>query len=456
MSPVTAASCSRRPLALLFAFLIGGCVAPPPAAKPEAVASQPAAHATTAAPASTAATATPAADASPLHGRLEQAGGMRILRVWGTPAERGFAHGKLLGDEIASVLRSEFEHRFARHPERLDLVRSSLARLIEFPADVQREIEALWRGIEASGADRDLPELGRPFDLQDLMVANALDVFGLMGCSGFTVWGDQVEGGGVLSGRNFDWPFTGPHLIEHVLLLVEHAADGSVVASVTWPGYVATVTGVNRDGVAAFLHVGTGDVTFTPEPESWPTAVAARQILQQVHGSSAAEFDRCRELLEYTSPPAGYITRVVLPRVPADGVPVGVFETDRNKVVAAPVRDPMVTTNHFVGRSDGRAKSKDSSDRERSLAKGLQQCLTEGDRAVSPAESWQLLAGVDRGGRNAFGTLHALVFRAEPWFFELRVAELRDGVLVPATRSSRRHVLSRDQLFARVPDQPRR
>lgn len=433
--PVAAALSLLLPL--LFAQ-VSGCRAGPVLAARDPVAPTPPAVA--AAPA-----------AAPLHGRLEQHHGLRILRVWGTPAQRGFAHGKLLGRDIATMLRLEFAARFARQPGLLGMARNALQRSIAYPPDVQQELEALFLGIEASGADRDMPELGRPFDLQDLLVANALDVFGLMGCSGFTVWGDQVEGGGVLTGRNFDWPFTGAHLLDNTILLVEHDERGMATASVAWPGYVATVTGINQDGVATFLHVGTGKITHAPEPESWPTAVAAREILEQVHGAAAADFERCQSLLEYTSPPAGYITRVVLPRPPQGDSPVGVFETDRDKVVRAHIDGPVVTTNHFVGRSDGRAKSKDSADREQTLTADIGQCLTGDDHKVSPAEGWEMLQSVDRGGKRAFGTLHAIVFRAEPWYCELRIAELKDEVLVPATRSDRRYVLTRDEVFAAVP-----
>ena len=130
-----------------------------------------------------------------------------------------------------------------------------------------------------------MPALGRDFDQVDLLVANALDVFGLMGCSSFTVWGDQAVGGGVLTARNFDWPLTGEHMLDHTLLIVQEHDDGRSVASVAWPGYIGTVTGVSADGVAAFLHVGSARFAM-PQPSSWPAAVAARKVL----------VDRAREL----------------------------------------------------------------------------------------------------------------------------------------------------------------
>ena len=60
-----------------------------------------------------------------------------------------------------------------------------------------------------------------------------------------------------------------------------------------------------------------------------------------------------------------------------------------------------------------------------------------------------MLDSVQRGGHHGFGTLHSLVFRHEPWCFELRIATWdNERGIVPATASSRRFALSREQVFA--------
>lgn len=390
--------------------------------------------------------------ATELHGRIEDLGGMKLLRVWGTPQERGYAHGVLLGKEVAAAAITEFTARFGPKDKQalLGLARDSVDRLIEYPDEVQQEIDGLFAGLVDSKADLAMPALGRAFDLTDLRIANALDVFGLMGCSGFAVWGEQADGGGVLTARNFDWPFTGPHLLDGTILLVEHLADGRAVCSVTWPGYVATVTGVSSDGVAVFLHVGSAKVSMTPEPGSWPTAIAARRILEEVRPADpAAAFAKAKELLGYTSPPAGFLTRVVLPNVPQDGSPAAVFETDtKQSVMADAPAGPSVVTNHFETRKDGRKASKDSLDRAVKVRAGVGDCLAAGDHKLSVGEAWTVLEGVQRGNQR-FGTLHAIVFRHEPWCFELRLGTHDDKGCVPAPVSTRRFVLSREQVFGK-------
>ena len=81
------------------------------------------------------------------------------------------------------------------------------------------------------------------------------------------------------------------------------------------------------------------------------------------------------------------------------------------------------------------------------MREGLAGCMDVGDRSVDPAEAWQILASVERGGGHHFGTLHSLVFRHEPWHFEMRVADHEESGLVAAPSSSRRYRLTREQVF---------
>jgi hypothetical protein len=54
---------------------------------------------------------------------------------------------------------------------------------------------------------------------------------------------------------------------------------------------------------------------------------------------------------------------------------------------------------------------------------------------------------VQRGGKRGFGTLHSLVFRSDPWCFELRLADSKPDGLVAAPASARRHALERSDVF---------
>ena len=380
-----------------------------------------------------------------LRGRLEVHDGLRVLRTWGTPAERGYAHGSLLGAEIAAAMRTELVARFGRQPALLERWRQAIGVAVGFPDDMRAELEALHAGLVDSGADLRLVEFQRDIDRNDLLVVNALDVFSLMGCSGFTAHGEQVDGGGVLTARNFDWPLTGAHLADATILLVQHGPDGRAVASVTWPGFVGVVTGINRAGMSAYLHVGSAAPGGQPRAGSWPTAAAARAILE-TGGPGVDNFAAAERLLGRTSPGAGFLTRIALGTVAADDPPFALFETDVHKVVRGRDATCAVVTNHFVSRDDGREPSRDSLSRTQTLTAGLAERARDGDRRLSPAEAWELLVAVQRDAGSP--TVHALVFRHEPWCFELRVAQVVGGKVVAAPASARRHTLTRNQVFA--------
>lgn len=386
---------------------------------------------------------------SGVYGRIETHEGLRVVRLWGTPEQRGRAHGKLLAVEILTIMNREFAARFANSPDLLKQARAALPRLIEYPEGIAEELDALWQGFYESGVGRHMPALKRDLDKADLLVANALDVFGLMGCSSFSVWGEQAVGGGVLTARNFDWPLTGDHMLDHTVLIVQHPHDAKASASVAWPGYVGTVTGISADGVATYLHVGSAKMTL-PQPSSWPSAIATRKLLEASTVGSQ-RFVTAQELLEYTSPPVGFMTHVVLPEVPAEPEgtrPVAVFETSaQDTALGKPAAGPFVVTNHFRTRKDGRRASGDSTNREQVLTDGIGGCVKIDDRKVDSAEAWQLLQSVEASGGHHFGTLHSLVFRHEPWHFELRVAEHGKDGLVGAPSSARRFRLTREQVF---------
>jgi hypothetical protein len=385
------------------------------------------------------------------NGRIEDHGGLRVVHLWGTPEQRGRAHAELLGAEVAVLMRKELNFRFGRAPQLLVLARGMLRRLVRYPEAIGTELATMFQTMKAAGTDLSMPTFERDMDLRDLLLLNALDIFGTMGCSGFTVWGQQVAGGGVLTCRNFDWPVSGAHLVDSCILLVQHPQNGRSFAAVTWPGYAMAVTGVNEDGVCVFLHVGNGRRTLAPRKDSLPTATAARQILAGATVSNG--FQLAAQLLAQTSPPAGYLTRVVLPATPtAQPGPVRVFETDYREVHERSEERLCVVTNHFVVAGEPDDAGPDSGGRYQKLTNCVLEYLGAEDRRVSPPEAWQALARVQKSGRY-FASLHSMVFRQDPWCFEVALGTVGANRRVQgAPGSPRRYRLQREGVF---PEDPR-
>jgi hypothetical protein len=379
------------------------------------------------------------------HGRLEDHDGLRVIRLWGTPKQRGRAHGLLAGAEAVGLMRRELTTRFGHQKSRLTQARTLLPLMVAFPRHYHVELASMWKAVKEQQLDMALPDFDRDLDLKDALLLNAMDLVAQMGCSGFTVSGEQVEGGGVLTARNFDWPITGTYLIESCCLIVQHPKDGAAFASIAWPGYVGAITGVNEHGVATFLHFGDSG-GGTPRPGAYPTATAARGILRQANAESA--FEVSEAILKRTCPPRGYLTRVVTPDQ-SKGHPARVFEVDVEGVTHREDGEYCIVTNHFLSRGESPTIG-DSVNRWKQIRSMLKGDLSTADQKVSVGEAWEALAAVERSGQS-FATLHSMVFRHDPWVFEIAIGKLDESSRVDGAPSAgTRHRLTRDAVFASI------
>ncbi|MDA1193958.1 MAG: C45 family autoproteolytic acyltransferase/hydrolase [Planctomycetota bacterium] len=226
-----------------------------------------------------------------VNGRLETIEGQAVLTVWGTPRERGFAHGYLLAEAIVRGIERDFEQVLGPFIPRYEaLVRKMVVPQFAFDARELEELEGL-----AAGLKERLPEeqqvisaLKRPFDLLDIKALNTFgDWYGL-GCSSLAVWGRLTTDGKTLVGRNFDFPGFGL-LLRHPTVIVR-AADGEHAGSVgvSYPGCIGTLTGMNTDGVFVAVH----DVRVKPTLDkavrpNVPRLLAVRRLLEQTRGPKA-------------------------------------------------------------------------------------------------------------------------------------------------------------------------
>jgi hypothetical protein len=226
-------------------------------------------------------------------GEGQNAGPIDVVFLHGTIEERGFAEGYLFAEEMADMFRRFVLARAVPNPGLWSLlVRPQVAARVEFPKPLLLWVRSVLEGARArdeENPDDDLlylPELRRELDVQDLLsVATIPDFLGLA-CSSFANWGDDVEGGGPLVGRNLDY-FSTPALLERTLVLV-HApipADGDRpgspgIVAVGWPGFGGVLTAVSDAGVFTAIH----DVPMKAiaGAEVTPRTVVMNEVLAQL------------------------------------------------------------------------------------------------------------------------------------------------------------------------------
>ena len=201
-------------------------------------------------------------EASVPGGALRLVGGLPVLRLSGSRYRMGLAHGLLLREEIR-YLREAYLESFYGSPRRRPMF-AARARVLEphLPHGFREELHGLRTGAGISAEDA-------------LLVHTFLDIHKVFLCSTITVPRPAAAGGPIV-GRNLDFPGLG---IAHRygIVVVHHGRGRRAAASVAWPGFCGTLTGMNDAGlvVAVMLVYGVEDAE-----EGVPFAALFREALE--------------------------------------------------------------------------------------------------------------------------------------------------------------------------------
>ncbi|MBI5368894.1 MAG: hypothetical protein HZA54_17800 [Planctomycetes bacterium] len=256
--------------------------------------------------------------------------GIRVVHVAGTPREMGVALGRALGPEI-DLLYRRYLCLFVPLPsERAALTAQARSMLKYIPEDYREEMEGLAAGS------------GLAFD--QILFANCfLDLKRAPLCSTFTAAGPATADGGLIFGRNLDFPSLGvAH--EHSLVTVYRPTGKKPFLTLGWPGFVGALSGMNADGLAlAVMNVFLEEET----PEGTPYTLLFRQILE-----TCSTTDEAIALMRAARRTVGNNLMVCDPRPSSALIEFSAVKCD----VRRPVDDLLYATNHFrVGPSLSKA-----------------------------------------------------------------------------------------------------
>src|SRR5262245_42575568 len=193
-----------------------------------------------------------------VKGTLGVEKGVRVLRVWGTPRDMGYAHGFLLASEILEGFESYVVYSpVVGGPRNYESrIVPRVRRQMQFLPEYGAELAGMLEGIRASLGDAArVPALGRPIDLIDLEVLNTYGDWYQFACSSFSAWGSLTPDGETITARNFDFP-PAPILETTQLLMAYAPADRARKrwVNIAFPGVIGVISGRNEDAVAMFVH----------------------------------------------------------------------------------------------------------------------------------------------------------------------------------------------------------
>lgn len=107
-------------------------------------------------------------------------------------------------------------------------------------------------------------------------IGHTLQDYMLVGCSSFAAWDQATADSSLIIGRNFDF-YVGDDFAKNKIILVENPTTGYSFISVTWPGMIGVLSGLNSKGLTVTINAAKGSM---PRMAAMPISLLAREILQ--------------------------------------------------------------------------------------------------------------------------------------------------------------------------------
>lgn len=107
-------------------------------------------------------------------------------------------------------------------------------------------------------------------------IGHMMQQYMLVGCSSFACWDNASTTGNLIVGRNFDF-YVGDDFAENKMVLFVNPDDGYRFASISWPGMMGVLSGMNEEGLTVTINAAKGAI---PTSSAMPISLLARHILQ--------------------------------------------------------------------------------------------------------------------------------------------------------------------------------
>ena len=166
-------------------------------------------------------------------------------------------------------------------------------------------------------------------------IGHAMQEYMLVGCSSFACWGGQSESGELVVGRNFDF-YVGDDFAKNKIILFVEPEEGYKFASISWPGMMGVLSGMNEEGLTITINAAKGKI---PTSSAMPISLLAREILQ-----FASNIDEAYAIAQKFET---FVSESLLIGSAKDGCAAIIEKTPENIALYKSDNSRVVCTNHY-------------------------------------------------------------------------------------------------------------
>jgi hypothetical protein len=203
-------------------------------------------------------------------GRLRTKGSssQQYLQGWGSHYDMGYAHGFLLGEEVAANFAKFVVGTTGYHywtpSEYENQVLPYFRAKFQIPPKYEDEAQGVYDGMLAKGVDPYHSALGRDLTVEDLLCANCLGDLQGLACSSVSGWGqstlgDPVLQGGLVLARDLDFYCGQNTTLGNTSALMAFSPSDvgeQPSVSVSFAGVFGYLSGVNANGLGCCVNNG--------------------------------------------------------------------------------------------------------------------------------------------------------------------------------------------------------
>ena len=370
----------------------------------------------------------------PINGSLEQNGNQQILNLWGTNYEMGYAHGFLMADKIRDIIDTFLIGKMAQgNISGYNDFQNYQEENIVWSSQYLDEINGMQAGMLASGKNLYVQSLGRNINAEDIKTFNLTVEFDVL-CSSYGVWGNASVDGNVILAKTTDYDFDSQgNAVNHQVLITYEPLNAPNFVSVSWPGMIGVIAGMNEEGVSIMVNLSLNGQKADSGPAYGSLAVF-RNILENTNQANylTQPLAIVNSLDEYSP----FILQIGSPYKGIDNPVYYLDDSFGNNIIRYsddfdPDYDHIIGTNHFLIASNP-PPSGSTVDRYNRIKDGLVELYNTGDGKVDRIEALSVIDSVAEGGTE-FGTLHSVTIRPNEMELDVSFATMEDGVFTKAT-----------------------